>query len=204
MTRDGVRQGLAQLVSDTAFYTTALVLRRATSLVTFPILVRYLTLREFGALAVLGTLQELLGVVLQVGVPNAADRFYFDCRTEGERRRLLGTLFVLLMAVSLAASLGLLWLGPWLWTRVVRDVPFHPLVSLTVVTAFLSGIAVLPRSLFRVTNRVPLFTALTAGQAALTAGLSLLLVAGLGLGVLGAVLANLGAAAVFFSCSPLV
>ena len=136
--------------------------------------------------------------MFQLGLPNSADRFYFDCPTEPERRRLLSTLFVLLMVSSLAGSLLLVWAGPVLWTRFVPDIPFHPYVSVTIATVFLSGMGILPRSLFRVTNRVPLFSGLTAAQGILTAGLSIALVMVWELGILGPVLGNLAAAAVFF------
>ena len=193
-----MRRRFVQLLSDTTFYAAGQVFRRGISIVTLPVFTRFLTMGELGMLAVIGTIRELLIVVFQLGLPNSADRFYFDCRTEGDRRRLLGTLFLFLMASSLVGTLLLVWAGPILWDRVVPDIPFHPYVSLTVVTVFLTGMATLPRSLFRVTHRVPLFTGLTALQGALTAGLSIALVVVWDLGILGPVLAALIVSAIFF------
>lgn len=194
-----MRRPIGQLLHDTAFYTAGLVLRRGLSLVTLPVFSRYLTQSQFGALAILGTLRELLTVVFELGTPNTSVRFYFDCRTDDERRRLFGTLFALITAGSVALSLAVLLLGPLLWTRYVPDIPFHPFVTLTVVTVALSGAAILPRGLFRVTYRTRLFMTLGLIQGMFTAALSIALVVVWHLGVLGAVLGNLAASTVFFS-----
>lgn len=189
---------LLQLLSDTLFYSVGLVLRRGISVITLPVFTRYLSMQEFGILSVISTVRELLSVIFEWGVPNSSARFYYDCRTEEERRRLFGTLFLFIMAASLVGSLLLVWIGPALWSRFVRDVPFHPYISLTIVTVFLLGMGILPRTLFRVTNRVPLHTTLGVAEGVSAAGLSIALVAVWNLGILGPVLGNLGACLGFF------
>jgi hypothetical protein len=57
----------------------------------------------------------------------------------------------------------------------------------------------LPRTLFRVTNRVPLYTTLAVVQGVFTTAVSVALVVVWGFGALGSVLGNLLASAVFFS-----
>jgi O-antigen/teichoic acid export membrane protein len=193
-----VRPRFLQLLSDTAFYSAGQILRRGITVVTLPVFARYLTMSQLGMLAVIGTIRELLTVVFQLGLPNSADRFYFDCRSERERRHLLSTLFLFLMVSSLIGCAVLMGVGSVLWPLVAPDIPFHPYVSLTLVTVFLSGMGILPRSLFRVTNRVPLFTGLSAAQGVLTATLSIAFVVVWELGILGSVLGNLVTAAVFF------
>ncbi len=193
--------GIRQLFSDVTVYSIALVLRRALSFATLPVLTRFLSVRELGVLALLGTVHELLTVAFQLGVPNAAESFYYDARTPAERRRLFGTLLVFLLGASFLAAALLIAVGPSLWRRLVGDVPFHPYVSLTVATVFLSGMGVLPRSLFRVTNRIPRYAALALAHGVLAAGLTVVLVVGAGLGVLGTVLGEFLTALVFFSSS---
>lgn len=189
---------LAQLASDTGFYALGLVLRRGLAFVTLPVFTRFLSTREFGILAVLGTVRELASVVFELGMPNSSARLYYDCPGPAERRRLFGTLLLFVMGTSLLGTLLLVWAGPALWDRVAPDLPFHPYVSLTLATVFLSGMGILPRTLFRVTNRVPLHTSLGLAQGVLTSAVSIGLVMA-GFGVLGSVLGNLLAAALFFS-----
>lgn len=189
---------LAQLVSDIFFYSAGLVLRRGISIVTLPVFTRHLSVQEFGVLSIISTVRELLSVVFEWGIPNSSARFYYDCRTEEERRRLFGTLFLFIMVTSFAGCLLLVLAGPAYWNRFVLDVPFHPYISLTIVTVFLLGMGILPRTLFRVTGRVPLYTTLGVGEGVLAAGLSIALVAIWNLGAMGPVLGNMGACFGFF------
>lgn len=190
---------LLRLARDTLFYSSGLVLRRGTAFVTLPVFTRFLTVSDLGVIAVLGTIRELLSVIFELGIPNSSARFYYDCRSEEERRRLFGTLFTFIMATSLVGCLLLVLVGPALWGSVAPNIPFHPYVSLTVVTVFLSGMGILPRTLFRVTNRVPLYTTLGLVQGVLTAAVSIGLVVVFDLGILGTVLGNLAVSLLFFS-----
>lgn len=196
----GTKRGIVGLVRDTVVYAAGLVLRRGLGVITLPVLTRYLSTHEFGLLAIVGTVRDLLTVAFELGTPNAAARFFYDCRSEAERRRLFGSLWIVLMAAALVGSLLLVVVGPSAWDRLVADVPFHPYVSLTVATVGLSAMGVLPRSLFRVTDRVPLFMTLSVLQGLATSALVIALVVA-GFGALGPVLGGLGVSAVFFSSS---
>ena len=192
----GMNTRILQLVSDTFFYSLGLVLRRGLSVVTLPVLTRYLSVRDFGMLSIIGTVRELLGVVFELGIPNSSTRFYYDCQTQEERQRLFGTLLVFSMTVALVGSLLLAWAGPIIWSQLVPDIPFYPYISLTLATILVSPIGNLVRSLFRVTNRVPLHTTFGFIQGLLTAALTIALVVIWNLGVLGAVLGTLVASLV--------
>jgi len=188
---------LAQLMSDTFFYAAGLVLRRGLSLLTLPVFTRYLNPHQFGVLAIVHTVGQLLTVAFEAGVPNATTRFYYDERTDADRRRLLTTLFVLVMGIAIAGALVALWLGPLVWPSIAPDVPFHPYVSLTIVGLVCSVVAVVPRQLFRVTSRVRLFSALSLAQGVFTAGVSIALLTVGDLGVMASILGGLIASAVF-------
>ena len=182
---------IVQLLSDTFFYSLGLVLRRGLSVITLPVLTRYLSVRDFGMLSIIGTVRELLSAGFELGIPNSSTRFYYDCRTQHEQRRLFGTLLIFSMTVALVGSLLLAWVGPSIWSRFVADVPFHPYITLTLATILVSPLGTLKRSLFRVTNRVPLHTAFGFIHGLLTAALTIALVVIWNLGVLGAVLGTL-------------
>lgn len=199
MTRPS-RSRVVGLVRDTLAYSLGLVLRRGLGVLTLPLYARFLSAHDFGIIAIVATVRDLLTVGYEMGTPNSSARFYYDCRTEEERRRLFGSLFVFLTATSLLASLAIVAVGPLLWPRVVADVPFHPFVTLTVATVLLSVMGVLPRTIFRVTDRVPLFMTLALVQGVVSAALSVALVVA-GLGALGPILGALGSTTLFFSFS---
>jgi O-antigen/teichoic acid export membrane protein len=187
-----------QLFSDTFFYSLGLILRRGLSIITLPIFTRYLSQGDFGIIAIATTVRELLTTLLEFGLPNASARFYYECQTEQERRRLFGTLLLFLLPASFFLCLLFLWVGPLLWDRIAPKVPFRPYISLTIITVFLSSMAILPRTSFRVTNRVRLYMTIGLIQGVLIAGLSIALVTVWNWGALGPILGNLGGSGVFF------
>jgi O-antigen/teichoic acid export membrane protein len=182
---------IVQLLSDTFFYSLGLVLRRGLSVITLPVLTRYLSVREFGMLSIIGTVRELLSAGFELGIPNSSARFFYDCRTKREQQRLFSTLLIFSMAVALVGCLLLAWVGPMVWGRFVADVPFHPYVTLTLVTILVSPFGTLSRSLLRVTNRVALHTTFGFIRGLLNAVLTIAFVVIWNLGVLGVVLGTL-------------
>ncbi len=188
------------LVRDTTFYSAGLILRRGLGVLTLPIYARFLSSADFGIIAIVTTVRDLLTVVYEMGTPNSSARFYYDCRTDLERRRLFGSLFLFLFGIWVLCSALILAFGESLWRVVVPEIPFYPYVMLVVATVALSGMGVLPRTIFRVTDRVALFMTLGLIQGTLTAALSIGLVMA-GFGALAPLYGALGGAALFFSCS---
>jgi hypothetical protein len=70
-------------------------------------------------------------------------------------------------------------------------------VTLTIATVFFMMAGVLPRSIFRVTDRVPLFMTLSLIQGVLSATVTIVLGLG-GMGALGSVVGALVSAGAFF------
>ncbi len=118
---------LVSLVRDTTFYSVGLILRRGLGVVTLPVFARFLSSADFGIIAIVTTVRDLLTVVYEMGAPNSSARFYYDCRTDLERRRLFGSLFVFLLGSSMLCSALILAFGAPLWQAVVSDVPFTPM-----------------------------------------------------------------------------
>ncbi len=188
---------LRQLASDAGLYVVGFALRRALSVITMPVLTRYLSTAGYGVLAIVGSMQNMLEVFYEMGLGSAATRFYYDADDPKQRRRLFATLLVF-SSLATAALTGLLFLvGPMLWGLVGGEIPFYPYLALTLGGVFLGNFAVLPRVLFRVCNQVPTFFRLSLAQSVLTVALSLVCVIWLEMGPLGPVLATFVVAALF-------
>lgn len=186
----GRRGRLFQLASDTGLYTAGNVFRRGFSVITMPVFTRYLPTAGYGTLAIVGTVQNMLEVIYEMGVAAAATRFFYQCRTDAERQKLFGTLFAFSFLASLVLTAGLLVGGGWLWSLADNEIPFFPYLALTVGTVFLGNVAVLPRVLFRVHNQVPRFFRLSVAQTACQTAVSVALVVWLAQGALGPILAT--------------
>jgi O-antigen/teichoic acid export membrane protein len=188
----------ARLVGDSSLYVLGNVLRRAFSLITMPVFTRYLSPAGYGVLAIVGTLQNLLEALYEMGVGAAATRFFYDTKNKHTHQVLFGTLLLFSMAATLVLTVFLLGAGSWLWGLFDDEIPFYPLLALTVGTVFLGNIGILPRVLFRVLNQVPRFLRLSTVQTLLTVGLAVPFVVWLDLGPLGPVLATFIVTAIFF------
>jgi O-antigen/teichoic acid export membrane protein len=165
----------------------------ATSIIGFlllPVYVRYLSPSDYGVIALLLTVEVGIKIVFRWGVDASFMRLYYDCRDDRDRQRLASTLFFPLLAVNgllLAAALAA---APWLSLRLFDTQGYATPLRLVFCTTFLGGFYFLPFHILRIAGRSTTFIALTVSAQAATLGLKLLLVVGVGMGVLGVVLAD--------------
>lgn len=189
---------LTRLAGESALYALGNAARRGFSMVTMPVFTRYLTPSAYGTLAIVGTMQNMLEVLYELGMGSAATRFYYDCADERERKRLFGTLLLTSLALTAGLTVVLLLAGAWLWEAVSgAEIPFWPFIVLAIATALAGNLAVLPRVLFRVRNQVPRFVLLSTLQTGMTVAVSLPLVVVLAMGALGPILATLAVTVLF-------
>lgn len=188
----------ARLASDSSLYVLGNVFRRAFSLITMPVFTRYLSPSGYGVLSIVGTIQNLLEGLYEMGIGAAATRFFYDHRDPQAQRTLFGSLAVFSLLATLGLTVVLLAAGAWMWGAIDDEIPFYPFIALTIGTVFLGNIGILPRVLFRVLNQVPRFLRLSTIQTVLTVGVAVPLVIWMGLGPLGPILATFAVSAVFF------
>ena len=106
---DNVRRLSRQL----AAYGTADVAVLAVNVLLLPLYTRVLSTTEYGALALLLVCEALLKVVFRWGLDTSFLRFYYDCKTEDEKKTLAGTLAIAMAVVNCALTAGLILLaGP--------------------------------------------------------------------------------------------
>jgi len=104
-----------RLLGDSGLYVAGNILRRGVSIVTMPIFTRHLSPSGYGVLSLVGTVQSLLEPLFSMGMQAAATRLYYDTPDASLRKRLFGTLLLVLLtrAVPLAALAFVV--GPWIW-----------------------------------------------------------------------------------------
>ena len=167
------------------------------SLLLLPIFTRYLTPAEYGAIALLLTVEAAANVVFRWGVDSAFMRLYYDCKDLLDRRRLASSIFAfLLTANGILLVLGLL-VAPRIAAGLL-DLPAHAgALRLVVVNTFVNGFFFIPLALLRIERRSARFAKVSFSQGVITLCVRLLLVVSLGMGVFGFFLANLLVTAVF-------
>ncbi|WP_431299210.1 lipopolysaccharide biosynthesis protein [Tabrizicola sp. BL-A-41-H6] len=97
------------LAKDSAVYGMAAAISRFASLITFPIIVRYLSVAEYGVFDILQFFGGFLTVFLVFGQDSGVARYFFEYEDHETRRELISQSFFLRLYV-LALALPLAWL----------------------------------------------------------------------------------------------
>ena len=183
---DNVRRLSRQL----AAYGTADVAVLAVNVLLLPLYTRVLSTTEYGALALLLVVEALLKVVFRWGLDTSFLRFYYDCKTDEERKTLAGTLAIAMAVVNCALTAGLLLLAGPINQVLFESDAFVNAYRLLVLNSLASAFLFLPFNLLRIQERARFFAALTFLRALGTIVGRLVLVVGFGFGVLGLILAD--------------
>ncbi|HEX8904454.1 MAG TPA: oligosaccharide flippase family protein, partial [Longimicrobiaceae bacterium] len=89
----------------TLVYGMGVALGSLASFLMLPIYTRYLTTSDYGVLELLGMTIDVIGMIAGVGLAAAVFKFHSELETEAERRRLLSTAAIGMLALALATSL---------------------------------------------------------------------------------------------------
>jgi O-antigen/teichoic acid export membrane protein len=186
-----VFQKLKSLSVNVTIYGVGDVAIQMASFLLLPVYVRVLSPTEYGVVAVLLIVEQLLRVVNRWGVDASFMRFYLESQDPDDRRRLASTLFFFLVALSGALSLAGVAASPWLVRRLFEGSDYAWPLRLVFITTFLGCLSFLPFHVLRIEGRARTFVALTFSTNLATLLSKLLLVVGLRMGVLGIYLADL-------------
>jgi O-antigen/teichoic acid export membrane protein len=179
---------LRRLLRHSAAYTFASMLNRAFAILLVPIYTRCLSQDDYGRLSLLLGAAAIIWVLLDCGISASVTRFWYDYDDEHERRRLILTMWLTMMAVGVTVGVVLSLLG-WKYGRAVFGVAFWPFVALTIWSTFFNAANVIPKALMRVREQTRRFVIVVGGQSAAILAAVLVFVVWLDMGLLGAVLA---------------
>ena len=188
---------IKNLFRNLAIYGLGDVATSVVSLLLLPVYTRYLTPSDYGVIAMLLTIEAVAKVLFRWGVDTAFMRLYYDCPDDTARQRLASTLFFFLLAVNGSILLvGLLGAG-WLSRMLFGSAEHALLIGLVIANTFVVGQYFIPFQVLRITEQSRQFIALVFVRSAGTLVLRLVLVVGVGLGVLGVVVADIVMTAIF-------
>jgi O-antigen/teichoic acid export membrane protein len=180
---------LRRLARHSAAYTVGSAIGKAFAFIIVPLYTRELTRSDYGAYVLLNAGAAVLGVLFELGVSSSVMRFYYDYDDDRERRRYIGSIWLVLLGATGALTLLLTFFGEPLLQPLFHGVAFWPYVVLTIWATFLSTANVIPWVLMRIHEQSTRFVALVAAQSAVLLGGAVLFVLVLHMGLLGAVLA---------------
>jgi O-antigen/teichoic acid export membrane protein len=184
---DNVRRVARQLVA----YGTADVTTLAINALLLPFFLDVLSPAEIGAFGILLGWEAIVRIVFRWGLEGAFLRLYYEQPDDETKRRLAGTIAILLAAAN-GVLLVLLMAASGLIDRLFfRTEPLQWAFVLLVLNCFVSGFFFLPMTLFRVREQATRAASVTLVRSIGTIVLRILLVLGLRLGVTGLMIADL-------------
>ena len=194
------------LIRHTLVYGSGFVTMAAVSLILTPVYAHQLGPSGFGLLALMLVLYGLMKQVYDLGFMNSVGRFFFDddgkdAGAELGQMRITGLLFLAGWGAALTA---LLCIPAGTWSDLLTGTPDHAnLVRIVSVTLFAEALTIVPLTLIRMQERSGLFVTISVARFVATLVLSVVFVAGLDMGVRGALLGNaVPAVAVLFLLFP--
>jgi O-antigen/teichoic acid export membrane protein len=163
----------------------------AVNLLLLPIYVRFLSERDYGILGLLGAVEVIAKIFFRWGLDGSFMRFFYENDDEPGRQRLASTIFFFLLIVNGALLVASLAGSSWL-ARAAFDDPDAALpLRLVLLNTFAIAFTFFPFHVLRMEQRSTEFSALAILRSVATVALRLALVVGMGLGVLGVVIADL-------------
>lgn len=194
-----------RLIRDTTVYGLGALLSHALGFLLIPLYTRFLDVADYGRLALLNQILQVLAFVFLGGVSTAAMRFYYDQGADAAHRaQVYGTATALLLGLP---PLLLLVIGPVLWLiceRFLASVPFVPYVLIVLLTALFTPLEKLVKGLLRVQRRPQMYVAFDIAFFLTQAAAIVAAVAWLGYGLQGQLYAQLLANAAFSLVSLLI
>ena len=156
-----------------------------------PVYTRYLAPADYGVMALVSTFGQALFIFLNLGQSTALFRFYYEDDTpEGRERVIAGSLWITLV-ISTPISLLALTLSPPTARYLLGDSSMAGLVAVGVLTVACRQLLRLPFAVLRADERDTRYASWSVMRTALSAGLAILLVVVVHLGVWGVLLSQL-------------
>jgi O-antigen/teichoic acid export membrane protein len=161
-----------------------------------PVYTRYLAPADYGVMAMVSSFGQALFIFLNLGQSTALFRFYYEDDTpEGREKVIAGSLWIALVISTPITLLAMALSGPTA-RLLLGDSAMVGLVAIGILTVACRQLLRLPFAILRADERDTRYATWSVVRTALSAGLAIVLVVGVQLGVWGVLLSQLLAEAI--------
>ncbi len=179
------------MIKGSGIYAVGALASPLISLVLTPFLTHHLSSINYGALAILYTIIDLVAVVTQIGISPAFFRAYNgDYELSRDRLGVLSASIILLSLISIPLAIAMVIAAPWLSEILFNSPSFTGPVRLTALVVVAENLTVPRIAWLRAEKRAVIFSALSIANLLLVLVTTILLVGVLHMGVNGALLAK--------------
>ncbi len=186
MTAPSPRPGsFRTLGRQTAIYSFGVMLGRAVSFLMLPVYTRYLTPSDYGLVQLLELLVEVVAIFFTAGATAGLQRFYFKASSADDRKSLVSTTFLSVLALALACTVLLLTVSPLVWRYALKSAGEPWFIRLAAINFMLSFLTTFPMSFAQTTQRPGIFLSASLVKLVLQLSLNITFIVGMHLGVAG-------------------
>lgn len=180
----------SRLATQSGLYLLGQVFQKAASFLLIPVWTYYLLPADYGIVGTMGAYNNLLHIVLMLGIYGSLVRHYYELETRPEERRsYVFSNFLFLSAVSGVILIGLSIFGSRWWNTISSgSIPFHPFVTITLLTVWAGLISRTLLTLYQAQQRVTAYVVMEGIAFAVSVIFGLIFVAGYRMGAYGQIL----------------
>jgi O-antigen/teichoic acid export membrane protein len=180
-----------RLGRNTLIYSAGVLVHRLISILMLPVYTRVLTPADYGVLDLLQMVTDVAALLLTAGLTAGVQRFYFQARTETERREIVSTAFLMQLGLAFVGTVGLYVLAEPIVQHALGGGGSPKLVRIAAFNFSLGMLAGVPLVLMQTQERATLHLAVTTTKLILQLGFNILFLVVLRLGAEGILFSTL-------------
>ncbi|MFK7983461.1 MAG: lipopolysaccharide biosynthesis protein [Saprospiraceae bacterium] len=185
---------LESILTHSGWYLLASLSTKALGFILLPIYTQYLTTADYGVLTSIEVINYLLPFFFSFMLVNAFDRFYHQKISQPNYlSHLFSSIFWFVMLLG-SLVVTLIILSSYFWMPHFWDIPAYPYSILGFVPSLLTELSLLGFAFFRQSLQAKKISLILIGSALINIAISLYLIVGLEMGVIGKLWGNLGGA----------
>ncbi len=133
-----------KLLTNSLFYTFGRILPQVVSFFMLPIYTMYLLPADYGITASMATMAAIFAILFSLSVEHSLFRLYHDYKDEEQKRVFFGTVFSLIMVISVVFVILLFTFNAYI-EKIYHTIPFFPFYFITILSAYTGMFAIVPR-----------------------------------------------------------
>ena len=182
----GIVTELGRLLKHSAIYGFSNVLGKAIGFLLIPLYTHYIPPADYGTLELLDLSVNVIVMFVGVGIVSAIARFYHNCESEEERKRVVSTALAAIIALVFVVVLLLCgFCADLIADLVLGDVSLERYVQISLGTFAFNAILEIPLTYLRIQERSIAYSAIALGRLIVSLSLNIYFIVFLNLGILG-------------------
>ena len=186
------------LVGNTAFYALGEIIPRVVSFIMLPFFTRYLSPSDYGIISYTNSVLVFLGFLGTLSLNSYVLRFYYEAKSETEKRSIIGTAYMAIGLFNLLLVIICFIALPSIIDRFNIQIPWNPYFKLAILTNFFTSFSTIPLAIYRVRQEANRYIVLSVSRSLLIVASNILFVIVLGKGIYGWFISTLIVSVPFF------